>query len=437
MSFSAGIIPSEPAWHRNLRRKRTKARTKLRVALSGSSFTARDLAKSIGVLAGHHSASTLVAKAQKLVSKMQTGAWRCSTCRQYVKAQASYCPSCGLHWTQAGGEAPWKAGGHHEATYHWRHTPSPRRRTTWQSPRRRSDKGKGNKDKKTGKGKDAHPSKGKGPAETSSTIPRLEQLPVPPAPPALPRNAAAPPAPSMASTDEKKLLDSLLGELGRTDCQLPDGVKAIMAQVSQTSVQGEAKALHKLVSQRKTAATSIQKIRQQREQFEAGWASYAQSLIDALTTQFQEREDALMHFDAKEQEWSTLLKEATQQLKAATNQEAGVKPEEDMDGIEEEVADTALRDAQNATRREQMMEQHKRMRIALEEVRDTAILGAGSREHSRTPRRKLRQEPEDAESVSSTDQSKSGVTSGAALPPPAAKAAAKASTAAKDAQKDF
>ena len=203
------------------------------------------------------------------------------------------------------------------------------------------------------------------------------------------------------------MLDTLLGELGRNEIALPESVKAIMAQASHTTAQGEAKVLHKLVSQRKNAVTMLQSIRHQRETFEAGWAKYTQSLLDTVSKQLQEREDALLHFDEAEKEWSMLHKDTNQQLKLATGhegQEIDAKTDE-MEDVEEEVADIAQRDAQIANRREQMMTQHQKMRKALEAVRDTALQGA-DREHSRTPRRKGREQ--DAESISSADLPKDG-----------------------------
>ena len=226
----------------------------------------------------------------------------------------------------------------------------------------------------------------------ATKAPSLEQLPKPPKAKAMPTvkdnltaTAASEPSP------EKAALSQLLEQLGQAS-DLPDSVRALMAQIGQSTARTEGKALHKLVAQREEAYFSLEKVKASRASFEAGWAAYAEGLLEMLTSQFTEREETLSKMDEAYAMWTARLGEASRALKAATSAEAGEAIEiEDSDAAEEmeaEVDRSAQETAWMSVRREQMAQQHRSLCNALAQVRDSASAGAAQRDGSRTPRRR-------------------------------------------------
>ncbi|OLQ08057.1 hypothetical protein AK812_SmicGene8464 [Symbiodinium microadriaticum] len=232
--------------------------------------------------------------------------------------------------------------------------------------------------------------------------PTIEQLPKPPKAKALPAvkdNATAP---------EKAVLTQLMEQLGQAS-DLPDSVRALMAQIGQSTARTEGKALHKLVAQREEAYFSLEKVKASRASFEAGWAAYAEGLLELLKKQFTEREETLSKMDEAHALWTAKLGDASRALKAATSAEAGEMIEiEDSDAAEEmeaEVDRSAQETAWMSVRREQMTQQHRSLCDVLAQVRDSASAGAVQRDGSRTPRRRKTAADEEVAAKETKDES--------------------------------
>ena len=245
----------------------------------------------------------------------------------------------------------------------------------------------------------AAPSRAAAPATKAPTI---EQLPKPPKAKALPAvkdNATAP---------EKAVLTQLMEQLGQAS-DLPDSVRALMAQIGQSTARTEGKALHKLVAQREEAYFSLEKVKASRASFEAGWAAYAEGLLELLKKQFTEREETLSKMDEAHALWTAKLGDASRALKAATSAEAGEMIEiEDSDAAEEmeaEVDRSAQETAWMSVRREQMTQQHRSLCDVLAQVRDSASAGAVQRDGSRTPRRRKTAADEEVAAKETKDES--------------------------------
>ena len=164
----------------------------------------------------------------------------------------------------------------------------------------------------------------------------------------------------------------------------------MVLQVEKASAQKDAKYLHKLVSKRGEARRQLADLQQERACFESSWCTYTQELMETLTLQFAQREQALTDMDQREQEWTTQLVEASRELEAAAHNKNHSKNEEG--GSEEEISDqdmtiaaAAETDAKAMARRAELAQSHQRLQAALQEVKDAAEAGAMVRE--RTPRR--------------------------------------------------
>ena len=323
--------------------------------------------------------------------------WWCTQCRRFVKQSAKFCPECGTSWSQAAYSAGWQDSA--EAGWKPDYEQWPRSPRAW-SPRRRGQKGqKGKKEK----GKSAQPT-GKGPGEKrperAPKIPTTDQLPKPPSWKAFPGPKETASGSTEVSAD-RKALEALLDHLG-SQADIPDSVRAVVAQINQTTARSEAKNLHRLVAQRQEATASLERIKADRALFEAGWASYAQGLMDLLSKQFEEREEALAAMDESFTSWASRLAEASRALKHATNHETDGSgdamtvedSDEENDGMEDELDKNTKEAAQMEAKRQALTVQHQNLSAALAAVRDSASEGAAKDKSSaeqardRTPRRK-------------------------------------------------
>ena len=313
--------------------------------------------------------------------------WRCNQCAIANRATAEYCPSCGQHWTKVVDrqrtDPPWTSYSNWQAEARPK---SPRR----PSPRRRGAKGKAGKD---GKGNEA-PAKGSRPTGSEApTAPATAQLPKPPKAKvtALPKEPAASSAPV---TEERRVLDALLGHLAAQD-SLPESVRSLVVQATQTTAKTEAKALHKLVAQRQEALSSLERIKHERAAYEQGWATYTQSLLDILAQQFTDRTENLRKMDEAQSQWAAKLAETAKALKQATKDKSetievhsgeGSEDEDDMEAMDAEVDQAAQEAAQAELRQQRQAAAGQKIMQALTTVRDEAAAGAVQRE--RTPRRR-------------------------------------------------
>ena len=159
----------------------------LRTFTAGQPANHLAVATAIRRLRGHHSRSTLPVQARALLAQrrntytMTTSPrpqpWKCSVCKQNVRAQALFCGQCGGHWESVA-VVPTPT----VPTYHsWERTPAPWRSSGqedgWQSPRRHNrsprrwkEQGKGKPQKGADKGK----GEAKGKAQTLLHQPRLQ-----------------------------------------------------------------------------------------------------------------------------------------------------------------------------------------------------------------------------------------------------------------------
>ncbi|CAE7193320.1 unnamed protein product [Symbiodinium sp. CCMP2592] len=171
--------------------------------------------------------------------------WRCRVCSQNNKSSAAYCPTCGGYWSKVmdrqgarpsqpperhRDEAWWQPKGNQKGDQQRGKSPRTRR------PRSPRQRGKGGQ----------QPSQQR-PEATTTAVPTTAQLPRPP-------KAKAVPTPKEVSggatepTAECQVLNQLIEQLGQAQ-ELPDGVRALMAQIGQTTARTEARTLHRLVTQ--------------------------------------------------------------------------------------------------------------------------------------------------------------------------------------------
>ena len=357
-------------------------------------------------LAGHHSASTLPQRATAFLQA--TMSWQCSSCRQWAKATASFCPQCGTarqSYTAHGPSTPWQKGqdygdgyqtwsqpGQHSGAWD-RRPKSPR---GWSPRRRGGGKGKqpGNTPQK-GRGRATQPTAKGEPVDNTPVPPSVAGLPSVPAAPAIPQ-----PKPGQATSTsaqspsaEKMLLESLLHHLGGKE-DLPPELAAMMGQYRQDTHRTQAKEAHRLVTRQQEAKQALAKVRTERGAYESTWSSYLADLTQLLGKQFAERSQAMEIFNEAEDDWRQRLQETSQQLARHAGLPAAEAGEaidvEAMDDEEIMVDNQAAEDAKLQAAREaaraQAKEQEARLVGALQQVMST--LPAREREGSRTPRRR-------------------------------------------------
>ena len=343
-------------------------------------------------LGENHSARLLgwISIVEQALRKLQgtMSSWRC-TCNQTNKASAIFCPGCGKHWQHSAradtrapqgrqygqGNPQWETG--------WQTRPKSPRWRRPKSPRQRDTAG----GKAEGKGKL------KGPKEPAApSAPNVAQLPKPPKPRKVPVPKEEPGSAAPAPSEEKRTLDALVAQLAQQE-DLPDNLRKMVSQITQGSVKTESKALHRLVAQRQEAITALERIRSERAGFEAGWATYTQSLLDLLSVQFEERTKTLAELDEAQTAWTNRLTESTSALKAATLAAPVVDLEEEIDEDVDAAVDQAAQDsAHQEARQQKMAQQHQQLTQLLVSVKESAEGSAERREGSRTPRRRAKEE---------------------------------------------
>ena len=187
-----------------------------------------------------------------------------------------------------------------------------------------------------------------------------------------------------------------------TQESLPESVRSLVAQATQTTAKTEAKALHKLVAQRQEALSSLERIKHERAAYEQGWATYSQSLLDILAQQFADRTENLRKMDEAQSQWAAKLAETAKALKQATKDKSdaievhsgdGSEDEDDMEAMDAEVDQAAQEAPQAELRQQRQAAAGEQIKQALTAVRDEAAAGAAQRE--RTPRRRGHKESTD------------------------------------------
>ena len=303
------IRTAEPAWHRQRRKARTRARFLISGFLAGAPVNNRRVDLAISLLKKHHSPSTLAWRAERRRQEAPADmahAW-CELCQENRSNRLSYCGQCGTQlqtYTQADSQPPWKS---------WQAATSPRRRwqEDWgqegrnQSPRRRPlprRKGKDGPSGRTRSGKGtqqpAAKSKGKGPGEKKA-VPSTKELPAPPT-----VEGIAKPTASVKSepTEEKSSSSSaLLAQLMASRESLPPDIQALVDKEVEMDTKASTKQLHRLVSQQGSARRELQAISKMRDSFLLVWNSYICQLCTMVEQQLQAKAATLQELDQAEE----------------------------------------------------------------------------------------------------------------------------------------
>ncbi|CAE7725077.1 unnamed protein product [Symbiodinium sp. KB8] len=220
---------------------------------------------------------------------------------------------------------------------------------------------------------------GKGKWETqdaSPSAPQIESLPAAPsatAPP-LPRKAVE--SSGAAPSQEKTQLDTLVSLLAEAGTNVPEPVRALVAEHQRTATQNLTRSLHRAVADQSRARAELQKLRANRSQFLEAWKGYIDQLTALLEAQLNDQEAALEKFNAAE----IAISEEDQEM-------------EDGEFRASEAAETEAR-LQKET--EEHQSAGRNLHNALQVARQQAAehLNKHQREGSRTPRRKNDVEPE-------------------------------------------
>ena len=268
----------ETAAHRRARRVRTRSRTVLRNFVSGVKAADSSVRAAVRALRGHHSRSTLVPQAQRLLAEgvatmsgKRSAPWQCKHCSQWAKAAVTFCQNCGAKWDAPPPIAPWapqQPWPTDQQAWYAPHSgweePSRQRQRPWspgrpaQSPR--GGKGKGKMDK--GKGKDKSKAKAKGGAEDTprpaAKAPAIGGLPSPPSTSTVVFPKATAVAPESAISEERKLLQALAPHLGQLET-LPSALREQFTSLADLEHRQESKTLHAWVTQRTKAKAALVK----------------------------------------------------------------------------------------------------------------------------------------------------------------------------------
>ena len=404
------IRTAEPAWHRQRRKARTRARFLISGFLAGAPVNNRRVDLAISLLKKHHSPSTLAWRAERRRQEAPADmahAW-CELCQENRSNRLSYCGQCGTQlqtYTQADSQPPWKS---------WQAATSPRRRwqEDWgqegrnQSPRRRPSprrKGKDGPSGRTRSGKGtqqpAAKSKGKGPGEKKA-VPSTKELPAPPT-----VEGIAKPTVSVKSepTEEKSSSSSaLLTQLMASRESLPPDIQALVDKEVEMDTKASTKQLHRLVSQQGSARRELQAISKMRDSFLLEWNSYICQLCTMVEQQLQAKAATLQELDQAEEAWRAQLSQATSSIAQAS----GVAPQSLVDTGEPIDLDTEQEDAEQAVAMAAAEASKKRKMIADLEAQEKSISAALAQARTvatesaealreRTPRRSSRQEGKD------------------------------------------
>ena len=369
----------------------------------------------IHVLQGHHSGSVLPGRAQALLNSQaemaQTtnGPWKCSHCRQNVKAQAQYCGKCGGHWSTSQEVAPY---------YHWERPAPPwqdSQSQRWKSPRRknahsprRPGNGKGKGKEKGGKdgqsGKDGHRPEGKG--KQQGHPPPLSALPAPPTSTVVACPKTTTTTSQSQPSPEKQQLEALVQSLSKVRESIPMETKALLDSMQKDDAQVAAKSLHRAVAAQANAKQHLAKVRAEREQYLGAWLTYIEQVTDMMDKQLSEQEAVLDGYAEAEIQWAQALQTATTDLnRLVADAPPGTAEQEEATIEESEAMVVSAVETENrmAVEKEQYRASAAMLKGALATVRAKAAerVESAKRDGSRTPRRKkpavvdLRDEEED------------------------------------------
>ena len=284
--------------------------------MSGHFQEVTHVRKAIEALRGHHSASSLPAKAQAILATMPGLApWKCG-CGRQNKGASVYCGKCGHPWWETDefqayhtteAATPW------QYQQPWMNPPSPRDRRRPPRAQSADEKRRGPKPKGGGK------ADGKG-----TTL--AEALPAPPQPIAVNHpqtTASTAAAPSVAEQQLGSLLTALQSQQGN----LPPEVLQAIEGIALTSAGQEAKGLHRAVNMQQKAKQELAKLGAQRLTACSTWAAYLQKVTETVTKQLQDHEKGLKAIDEAEISWRQSLQTASAELAKFTEQ----RPAEEED----------------------------------------------------------------------------------------------------------
>ena len=309
-------------------------------------------------------------------------AWWCEACRRHIKYASSYCPTCGVHWSQAGTGSYTHATGHSWEEPPWKErAPSPRARQRPWSPRARPQMKGGGKDQGKRDGK------GRGKSGTSHQAPSLRDLPKP----VTQRTVAMPKSgvgQQQIPSEERKLLGALLAHVGDKE-DLPRSLKTMMAQYREDNTQVEGKLLHQMVARQTEAKRELAKLRKVQMAYEHSWAQYIVQLVKLFEKQLEERQEVQKQFQEAESAWVQQLTEAS----ALLSKNAGVadgthKSDAIMEVEDSEVSEAAAEDSRWQMHREHLEQQQTDLLSAMLKAREAAEAHLVDKvERDRTPRR--------------------------------------------------
>ena len=190
------------------------------------------------------------------------------------------------------------------------------------------------------------------------------------------------PAPDAVVTEERKLLQALAPHLGQLET-LPSHLRDQLSSLADLDHKQESKQLHNIVQRRAKAKAELVKLAQERAQFEASWAMYAQQLQDLLQKQYAQRTTALEEFAKAEVSWRATLQESAEALSKAAGEPGGTEVVADSDMETESVEKDAV--TQTPPNLEAIRAGQRNLMAALQEVQFCPA--ALQTKSSRTPRR--------------------------------------------------
>ena len=331
---------TEPAWHRRLRKGRTRARTILRLFVSGQlDFRRHVVQRAVARLSSHHSRSALVLQARAklgvstMAPKKQQQAPYCGYCDLTGRKGAAFCSGCGWPFQAT----PYVAE-HRQPSWQSNFSWNAQGRTGSQTPRRRRSP----RARPKGEHQPGQPSNhGKG-KPGGPKPPELQALPSAPPPPRL----TTPSTSSTASgtSEAQARLDLLLSTLRSSKEALPADVVSMLGDQELLQSQMRSKALHQAVAMQTKSQTELLRVQEARRAYVAAWSDYTSKLQAVLAAQQTEQSKALNDFAEHEEKWKLQLKESTAALAKLSEDVQQVSSEEDDSNVDMKVVKEEARD---------------------------------------------------------------------------------------------
>ncbi|OLP84254.1 hypothetical protein AK812_SmicGene34892 [Symbiodinium microadriaticum] len=235
---------------------------------------------------------------------------------------------------------------------------------------------------------------GKGKWETQDTAPSAPQIESLPAAP----SATAPPLPrkavessGAAPSQEKAQLDTLVSLLAEAGANVPEPVRALVAEHQRSATQNLTRSLHRAVADQSRARAELQKLRANRSLFLEAWKGYIDQLTALLEAQLNDQEAALEKFNTAEIDWLASEREATIAIaRMASKDQALSEEDQEMEDGEFRASEAAETEARLQKETEEHQSAGRHLHNALQVARQQAAehLNRHQREGSRTPRRK-------------------------------------------------